>query len=312
MDPNVDTDAEDDDIDPLAPLEAGDLPEDEISEDDTLDDRDLDLLSAEERAAFDAEEGAEIADGGENGEAATDDPTPAASEPATAAQPAAQTVPDIDIAALKATLDGVDQGIATAKTEYEDGELTLDELTAKVIEINTRGATAKAALAQHESAFEAVKTAFHTEVRSYFGQYADLKSEAHIEGFDQYVRHVTGSPRFDHLTSRQKLETAHRMYAAEAEAAGTPILLPKGKAAATTPAAEADPKPKGKTPLAEQAKPPMTLARVPAVTMTGPSEGRYSSIQARIEAAGNDAAKIEAIMGAMTNDEREAFASMDV
>jgi hypothetical protein len=154
--------------------------------------------------------------------------------------------------------------------------------------------------------------AFISAAKGYFSEHPDLATQAHAQAYDRHVRAITGDPRYQNLTHRQMLEAAHRLYAAEAEVLGVDVPAPKGKA---KPAAEqAQAQPKQEPAPAPRKRPgdkaPVTLANVPNAAPVSVSDGKYSALAQRLESAGPE--EYERILGSMSPEEAEAFASMDV
>lgn len=293
---------------------AAELPEAELEAAQEHDDDDLRNLSDEERAAYLGEEDDEDAGADEDAAAegeeppAAEAPAEAGTEPEAAPEPIQQDQAAIDAKALQDAIEATKQAKADAFQKYEDGELTRDEYLATLGEID--GRAAQVAMEQAQQAREQAqlgqrRDALLTEARAYFSAVPDLASEAHIEAFDAHVRDITGDPRFDRLAPRKVLELAHTRYLAEAQVLGiTAPAMPGG--APKAPEAPAKPE----TPAKKRPDPVPTLAKMPAATITSAADGKYSQLQAAIDAA--DAETLERILGSMSEAEREAFASMDV
>lgn len=305
-----------------------DAAEDSGADDDFSDD-DLSMLTEEERAAVLASD--DDADGDESeasadeaqAQAATEvhaddgaaqapapETTPAATNEVTETAPKTESQqPDIS-GALDALTAEANTARDTAFAAYEDGEITADEYKAQLAQID-RDLTSRAANIRDEAQFEDVKTRFMGEASRYLTEVPQLREDAHIQGFDRHVRAVTGNPDLQHLTHRQMLEAAHRMYLAEAEILGRAGIpqIPNAQAAAQPKPAQ--PAPEAKKPaLAPKPEVVPTLARVPASALTEVSGGKYGALQAAIETA--DAAEMERLLGGLTDQEREEFASLDI
>lgn len=307
-----------------------DAAEDSGADDDFSDD-DLSMLTEEERAAVlasdddaddcESEAGADDAQAQAQGAAEGNADDGAAQAPATETTPSAtnevpETAPKTEsqqpdiTGALDALTAEANTARDTAFAAYEDGEITADEYKAQLAQID-RDLTSRAANIRDVAQFEDVKTRFMGEASRYLTEVPQLREEAHIQGFDRHVRAVTGNPDLQHLTHRQMLEAAHRMYLAEAEILGR-AGMPQ------VPGAKVPPQPKPAQQAPEAQKPALapkpevvpTLARVPAAAVTEVSGGKYGALQAAIETA--DAEELERLMGKLTDQEREEFASLDI
>jgi hypothetical protein len=306
----------DDDIDPQVSVdEATDLPEDTEAE-GPLSDHERGLLSEEELAALEGDDGNEDGDDGVQpapaDALAAETPAPAPAQPAApqpeqapAAQPVATDLTDEAIDAAEAGLQAAKDGRKAILDQYDDGELTAAERDAKMGELDDQIAQHAATLRVAEDAFNATKASFAQTAKGYLEANSILLDDAHLQNFDKMVREVSVSPLAIGKTHEQILAAAHRRYKADAAAFGIDIPEPVLGAAASKPQA------KPQTTLAPKAAPPRTLMAIPPAAVTGTSDGRYSSIQQEIDAT-DDPYVIEKLMSRMTEAEREAFASMDV
>ncbi|HEV8034381.1 hypothetical protein [Yoonia sp.] len=284
--------------------------------DDDWSEEDLRLLSDEERAAlFDDEDGDDTAqeDDADAADKGDDQGEPAAQEASDddAADDAAEITgtQGTDIASIDAEIEALEAAKVAAFDAWEDGDLTREEYLSKLKETDdaTKQAVSRRAVA--ESQEQAVYTSFINTAKGYFGENPDLATPEHAEAYDRHVRAVTGSPQYQHMTHRQMLEAAHKLYAAEADVLG--VTVPAPKSARKTEEAPTDTQqetPKKRARPGDKA--PRTLANVPNAAAVSVSDGKYSSIAQRLENA--DAAEYERILGSMSPEEAEAFASMDV
>ncbi|HEV8035784.1 hypothetical protein [Yoonia sp.] len=294
-----------------------DLPEieDAPGDDEEWTEEDMRLLSDEERAAlFGDDEGEGDADEADEGDAEDEPAAQAASDDA--AQDDTDSMVGTqapDLAALDAEIEALDAAKVAAFDDWEEGNLSRDEYLAKLAEIDGVSKQTIAQRAVAESQEQAVYNAFIGTAKGYFGEFPDLATQSHAEAYDRHVRSVTGNPAYQHMTHRQMLEAAHTLYAAEAEVLGVDVPAPKGKAKPSpTPAleAKADPAPAPARKPRPGDKAPVTLRNVPNAAPVSASDGKYSSLAQRLENAGPE--EYERIMGSMSPDEAEAFASMDV
>lgn len=296
----------------------GILDGDESGDDDEWTEEDLRLLSDQERAALFGDDDAGEEGNGEGEQDAADQgngegkPAAEATSDDTAQDDADGDItgtesPDID--ALNAQIEALDAAKEAAFDEWEEGNLSRDEYLAKLKEIDT---TAKEAISQRavaEDQGQKIYEAFIKTAKGYFGEYPDLATQDHAEAYDRHVRNVTANPAYQHMTHRQMLEAAHKLYAAEAEVLGVDVPAPKGKAKpAATPQAKTEPAPARKPLPGDKA--PVTLRNVPNAANVSVSDGKYSSLAQRLENAGPE--EYERILGSMSVEEAEAFASMNV
>lgn len=303
------TPPEDDDldVDPLAPLD--DIPgeQDDLDTGTDLNDYDRTLLSEEELAALEGEE--EDDDAAPADPVATETPAPA---PAQAGETPAQqpapvaTLTDEAIDAAEAGMEAAKAAQKKVMEDYDDGELTAAERDEKMAELNDQIAEHGGVLRQAQEAFNAAKASFADTAKAYLAANPFLMEEEHLTAFDKMVREVSVSPLSTGKTHEQILAAAHRRYRADAAAFGTDLPEPVLSQPTAQPAV-----PKPKTTLAPKAAPPRTLQAIPPAAITGTSDGKYSSVQQQIDAS-TDPYEIERLMARMTQEEREAFASMDV
>jgi hypothetical protein len=294
-----------------------DLPEieDAPGEDEEWTEEDMRLLSDEERAAlFGDDEDKGDADAADEGDDQGEPAAEAASDGA-AQDDADEIITGTqapDVSALDAEIEALDAAKVAAFDDWEDGNISRDEYLEKLKELDeaAKETVAKRAVAAAQE--QAMYDAFISAAKGYFSEHPDLATQAHAQAYDRHVRAITGDPRYQNLTHRQMLEAAHRLYAAEAEVLGVDVPAPKGKA---KPAAEqAQAQPKQEPAPAPRKRPgdkaPVTLANVPNAAPVSVSDGKYSALAQRLESAGPE--EYERILGSMSPEEAEAFASMDV
>lgn len=310
---------------PAADEDLPDLPvlADEGDEYDPLQDMDEDERAWAKSGILSDEELAALSEGDEEGDAETDEPEapPAANEQQNATQTDAAATPPADD--LPATLTEeqiakIDEDFAAAQKsaldEWRDGMLTDAELEAKLADARKAARDAERAAieairdAQAEAAWNRRVQAFQAEAQTFLNDNPHLKGEREIKRFDQIVRQVTGDPDLVALTDREKLELAAERY--EADARRLKLALPAGKPKPKAEAkAEAPPAQKPESPL-RQAVP--TLANVPVAAANSATDGKWSALQAQFdELEGNPHAQ-ERFLERLTDEEREAFSSMDV
>lgn len=331
-----------DNIDPLAPESEEEdlshlLPPDDIPAGDELDENELARLTDEERAAWNAEEGADT-DGTTDEAALAQAQEPAAAEvpanpapvadpapAAAAADPVLPARPEVDVDAAKATIDATKADKAKAFERYEDGELTREEYLAELDTISDREAGAKADLKRIEAydaevaevaaqQFETFKANFTARATEYLKAHPGLMDETHLDSYDKHVRDVLNNETLrTRLTHDQILALAHKRYLTDAEAMGVtapPLAAVSPQPAADPPPPAAAQKPVAPPPPTERPQLPPTIQDMPSAALSGPRDGKYGQLQDAIERA--DAATAERLMASLSEEEREAFASMDV
>lgn len=278
------------------------------------------LLSDEELAALegddeDADEGDDDTAGGaaedEAAAAQAEEPAPVAQQPEPAPAPASFELTPEEKARIETEHETAEE---KALEDWRDGELTDDELKARMREIRTeseqkrQAAVEAKALEQEEAEWSKVVEVFHTDARDYIAQHPGLEAAETLAEFDRHVRAVTGNARFDGMSNAQKLAAAHRLLLAEAEILqiDVPKMQGGGKKKAE---AKAEPEP---APKPKKAKPDVvpTLGRVPAAATNTASDGKWGNLATIMERG--TPAEIEKAMAGLSEEEREAFASMDV
>lgn len=312
---------DDDDIDPLAPLDDDDIT-------GPLSDHEKGLLSDEELAALTDDEEGDEGDGDaqvETAAAAVATETPAvATQPAAPQAEAAKVAPASDaiseeaVTAAETALEDLRTKRTAINTRYDDGEMTAAERDAEQRAIDDQIGTHAAVIARAEDSYKQQVATFKDEAVAYFAEVPFLSEAGHIEAFDRIVRQVSASPLAEGLTFRQMLETAHRRYEAEAALYGVALPQPAPKVGAATakiepaPASAPAPAVKPKPALAAKPEAPVTLRNVPAAAITGTSEGKYSSMEEQFNAIPEaDVRGRERFLARMSAEEREFFSSAD-
>lgn len=275
-------------------------------------DLDHELLTEEERAALaegddEDESEMEAPDEEEAQDAAEEEPAP---EPEEA--PRADNGPD-----PRAQVSELDEKLQTFRDQrkevlaaYDDGDMTSEELAAKLDEIDEAADKLKSqkAVAQHELDSDARQwsAACNAYLRKHPGLGAD---DAVMAAFDSAVRYVTGSIAYANLSYEDQLAQAHAQI--EFEAAKTGLKVPptakSAPKAEPAPAKAAKEEPKSG---ADLRTPPQTLAKVSAADVSGTNDSPLHALQKLIERGNSD--EIEAAMGRLTAEQRDEFASMDI
>lgn len=301
----------------------------------------LEMLTDEEKAALeesdflegdgeggDAGGDADDDGAGDDGQQQADDAAAAEAEAAAAAQqepetPAQQPEPAPHQQAepgpdYRAQIADFDQQIAGFKDErnaflaqYDDGELTGEELQAKLDQLDEKSDAVKSQKALAANAVQQDEDNWNSAVTGYFGKYEALKSNQAVLGaFDAAVRSVTANPAFAGLPFDKQLSIAHEQLIVSAKHSGLQGVPQIG---AATPAAHPDPAPaarqdggKGKA----MREPPKTLANAPASDMSGVADSPFAQLQRVIENGNSD--EIEAAYARLTPEQRDEFSSMDL
>lgn len=289
-----------------------------------------DFLTDEERAALeDDSDEIEEQDGGDAEEAQADDSDDTEAdqggevdERAAAGDDDAEQVDDkadqVDSPAPQVDLAALDEQIATLKSDrkalieqYDDGDLTNDELEEKLGELDEQSSDliGQRAVAQHAAQQEEAQ--WMGAVKGYLGQHPGLKdSDDVLVAFDKAVRSVTGNSLYASLSYEQQLSAAHELLELQARHAGLKGVPP---AKAEKQAEEPKPAHKAKQQEAQPDRPdmrtpPKTLAHASASDISGKNDSPMAALQSLIDSGDSDA--IEAAMMKMTEEQRDEFSSM--
>jgi len=151
--------------------------------------------------------------------------TPKAEEAPPAPEPV--PLPELpDVTAHEATVAESDTALDNLLTQYDDGEITGEELRTQQKAIIAEQAKAQAAIEQanllQTQAQEIATTNqqtqaehFYSRVNAYKEAVPAIFSDEHINGWDAHVQAVTGNPIFADMTVDQQLRLAQDQYAAE-------------------------------------------------------------------------------------------------
>lgn len=283
----------------------------------------LAMLTDEERAALEEpdtiEDDQATADDAAQ-QAAEDDAAAAqaaAAEPAADAQQEAEAAQEDEAPDFQAQLDEFDQQLAGFKdqrkavlAEYDDGDLTADELQEKLDELDASADTIKEQRAIAKHGMESEARAWADSVNGYLAQYPGLKaSDDVLTAFDSAVRYITSNPAYASMSYDEQLAAAHAQVEFDAQRTGLQGVPPTKTAPAPDPKPTNTPAP-AKVPGSDLRTPPPTLAHVPASEQSGANDSPFAEMQALIEEGNSD--KIEAAYARMTPEQRDQFSSMDV
>jgi hypothetical protein len=286
---------------------------------------DDDLLTEEEMAALEAEEGEEV-DGSasleedaeawarsgwkEQGMAAADDdeddePDAQQEEPAPQEEPKEPEQPRVSTSELDKQLSDLRKQDDELLDQYDDGDLTREELAAARAELQSKADDLTSSKALEMARAEQEMKAWKASVGGYLKEYPGLKDDKVIEAFDAEVRAVTSSRAYASMTYEQQLALAHKRLAATGEDIGLDVPPLKGRKQA-----DPDPKPgkKSEAKGEDLGGVPKTLARVPASDRTDEDGGKYSALQKIVDRGTPD--EIEEALGRLSEEERNRFSSM--
>lgn len=289
---------------------------------------DTDLLTEEELAALEADEGEEIdgsaslsdddaeawkrsgwneeaeeADGGaedEGEEEGGEETAPAEAEPEPEPK---QPEPRASMSELDAELKKLSDQEEELFDAYDDGDISREELAEKRRELQAQAQEITTQRAREQERHEQELRVWKGDVGAYLKAHPGLRDDAVIEAFDAEVRSVTSNPAFRSLSNAQQLAVAHKRLAAAAEDLG--IEVPPLKKAAERKAAEKGEDPKGD----DLRKAPRTLAKVPASDMTSTDDGKYAALDRLRD--GPDPERYEAALAQLSPEERDRYASLD-
>lgn len=176
-----------------------------------------DDLTDEERAALaeDTPEGAP--------EAASDGPSESVTESRRDPDPILRVQAPADIEGRIAEVDRFEENVEAA---FDEGEITAAEYRRHLRTANDARARAQWEGQKANLAAEMEETArdqrWNREVRSFMGTTGApiAKSRAAMLAFDEFVKEVTADPAAQHLSDRQQLDKAHKLYLSEMEGVG--------------------------------------------------------------------------------------------
>lgn len=283
------------------------LPDDLTDEDmaDVLTEEELALLQPEPEQALPAAEEPPAQ------EVAPETP-PAAPEDALSAwdapDPVMPTRPEVpaDAEAKIAELDGALDGLIA---KFEEGELTQEEFRRQQRDLIAQQSAAQVALEraraeeeQAASAAQAYIESWGKKLDAYRAQHGYLWDQAHLGRWDAHLRGVNSNPAYAAMPMADRIQLAHRLYAAEYEVAtkqalpSQPGLAKPGKAAATVDV----PKP----PTDKRPDPVQTLANFPAAASIAVDDGKFAAID-RIMPA--DPLRAEALLASLSDAEMAAY-----
>lgn len=240
--------------------------------------------------------------------AAKTDPEPANPAPVVVDQPDPEPPAPIpvNVTEHRATVDALDTKIADLQEKYDDGELTSIEWRDQLAALVKEQAAAQAALTQAEAIMadmapkqEAYRQAWFAKVSAYQDQHAYLASPEHYDAWDAALKMVNTNGAYAKLNITQRIEQAHRIYAAHYEGVEGKSLPTKPGLTAAEKKAEAE-KPTGPR---KDARPeaPMTLANLTNAADNGIEDGRFAQIDRIMD---SDPLKAEKMIAALSDADR--------
>ena len=221
------------------------------------------------------------------------------------------TIRQIDVSQHQAVIDGIKDERAKLRTAYEDGDLTDAEFDEKMDALADTLADAKAAVKDAERIREADIAAYRQSWYSKTAQimeatpaFKDMTPVPQLDGysvaqlFDQACRHVTGDPKFAHLSQAGKLAQAETI-ARDFYKQRTGADLPSTKSA--KPAKQEKTAADMVREQGQKPKPVQTLGGLTTASETDVENSRFAAIDS---AKGLDAERAYASMSAA---EKEAY-----
>lgn len=263
-------------------------------------------LKAKAQPEGEDDAGDEVTDG--------DDPAPKAdaapADPApVVAEPEQDPPPPVNIAHYEKTVADLDTKLDELQQAYDDGDLTSAEWKAQLADVVKAQAVAQMQLENAKTIpatpIEDYREAWFSKVTAYQQQHAYLSEPEHYDNWDAALKMVNTNGAYAKLTMSQKIEQAHRIYAAHYEGLeGKPLPTRPGLTTAQKEAAavEAE-KPTGpRTDPRPEA--PTTLANLTNANDGGLEDGRFAQID---RVADQDPLKGEQLFSQMSEADQIAY-----
>lgn len=243
-----------------------------------------------------------------DGEATVPAEAPAAAEEQAQApaEPEQDPPPPINLSQYEQTVAKLDDKITELQQAYDDGDLTSAEWRTQLAEVVRAQAVAQMALEQAKAVpatpIEEYREIWTGKVSAYQDQHAYLNEPEHWDNWDAALKMVNTNGAYAKLTMTQRIEQAHRIYAAHYEGIeGKPLPSVPGK---TTAQKQAEPaKPAGPR-KDDRPEAPMTLAELTNASDGGFEDGRFAQIDRIAEA---DVTKGEAMFAALSEADQIAY-----
>jgi len=214
--------------------------------------------------------------------------------------------PPINIASYEKTVSDLDAKLNELQNSYEDGDLTSAEwksqLTAVVKEQAIAQVALQQALATPSTPVDEYRQTWVQKVSAYQGQHAYLNEPEHWDNWDAALKMVNTNGAYAKLTMSQRIEQAHRIYAAHYEGLeGKPLPSKPGLTTAEKQSVEA----KATGPRADpRPDAPTTLADLTNASDGGLEDGRFAQID---RVADQDPMKGEQMFAAMSEADQIAY-----
>lgn len=276
--------------------EAGDEDQggDDSSEGDDDGDDDDDDSDGDDEASDDA--GDEQADDDDDDADDDDEPAPA---------PASDR---LDPAKVAARLDEIDAEGNALEEKLDNGDISTKEFRAALDKLNADKATLSNALAQQEAQEKALVDAWYKDVNRFLAKNPELNAnETRLRSFDAVVHRVTGDAQYANLSNRKQLEKARDIWRDEmgfSEQAKPDDTKDAGKAKAK---AKDDGKPAKQKRRSAPPELPPTLHNVPAADVNDADDGKYSYLDALLNAGRN--IEYEDALGKLSEAEQQDYLS---
>lgn len=264
-------------------------------------------LTAKAQPEGEEDQGDEAPEGGDPAPAV--DPAPADPAPVVE-EPEQDPPPPVNLARYEKTVADLDTKLNDLQQSYDDGDLTAAEWRAQLADVVKEQAAAQMALenakAMPATPFEDYQQAWFSKVSSYTDQHPYLMTDEHYDNWDQALKMVNTNGAYAKLPMAQRIQTAHRIYAAHYQSIeGKPLPTEPGLTTAQKQAAAVD----ASKPTGPRTDPrpdaPTTLADLTnASESNGLEDGRFAQID-RI--ADQDIQKGEAMFAAMSEAEQTAY-----
>lgn len=180
--------------------------------------------------------------------------------------------------------------------QYEDGDLTREELDTKLAEIDDAMAQIAQQRATAQQQYEAQVAAYNNTVGDYLKQYPGLKEAGVVEAYDAEVRAVQSSPHFQSKPLSEQLAIAHKRLAGSADDYGIKVPAPAKAGAAAKASITGD----------ELHTPPTTLAQVPAASLDADG-GKFAALDRVMFSDTATPEQKEQALARLSDEERDAY-----
>lgn len=276
-----------------------------------------DLLTDEEKAAL-ADDGDDDEEEAETAEVEEAEPTP---EPVAASNDPVKPyeVPDDVLMgeALEAKQTELAGNRKSVIDDYDDGELSREEMDERLNEIAQESATLTSEAAKHEALLaqsqeqaeaqaEAAKNAWKTDVEGYFTTHEGLNTPEIKTALNTFVVALDKNEAYAGMSNEDLLTAAHEsLYS---QAARLKLDVPAPATAKKAPAKQEvdDGQPKKALPASERDDPPTTLRQVPASEQNPADDSRFGAIDRALDSGDPDV--IDRAMKSLSADEAAQYA----